>query len=496
MKSQTRGRAKRQDAVQRSARNTDRGMIQGAREIVELKIDSMSDESMGVARLDGVVYFIKYAITGELVRAKVTKKKKRFAFAESIEVLEESPYKNPDYEVLRAKEGGSTVLKLSYEQQCKEKRAIVEQSFAKIAHIDLCDGMQGASRDAGSEEPQGASPAVGLDFYPSPEQYRYRNKAIYPAAYNAWSEVDFGSFMQESHELVFGHDSILEHEHNAELLVSVKEWAAREHISAYDIARHQGLLRSVLIRNNVRGEAMLCLVLNASEYKRLDAFATFIRARHPYVVQVGAVYNRERGPVQLSNSYECVGEPFVDALGSFIFELAPHSFFQVNRAQAEVLYAKALEYAVLQGDETVWDIYAGVGTISAHLAKTAKQVYANEYVEEAVEDAKRNMAANSIANMSFEAGAAEQVIPRWLKSGLRPDVVVVDPPRKGVAESVLDAIAKAAPSRIVYVSCKPSTLARDVAYLGEKGYVLKKVSAFDMFPQTMHVECVALLERV
>ncbi len=453
-------------------------------EVVELRIDSMSDESMGVARLEGVVYFVKNAITGELVRAKITKKKKRFAFAEMVEILEESPYKNPDYESLREKEGGSTVLRLSYEQQCKEKRAIVVQAFSKIAHIDV----SGASHGVASEP-------IKLDFYASPEQYRYRNKAVYPAAYNAWSEVDFGSFEQESHRIAFGHDSILEHEHNAEVLASIKEWVAREQMSAYDIARHQGLLRSVLMRNNKAGEMMLCLVLNTSKYKRLEAFADYISARHAYVVQVGAVYNRERGPVQLSNSYECVGEPFVDALGPFTFELAPHSFFQVNRAQAEALYAKALEYAALQGSEIVWDIYAGVGTLSAHLAQKAKQVYANEYVEEAVEDAKRNMLANGIENMSFEAGAAEDVIPRWLKSGERPDVVVVDPPRKGVAESVLDAIVKAAPERIVYVSCKPSTLARDVAYLGEKGYVLKKVSAFDMFPQTMHVECVALMVR-
>ncbi|MDB1145300.1 MAG: 23S rRNA (uracil(1939)-C(5))-methyltransferase RlmD [Alcaligenaceae bacterium] len=440
---------------------------------INLTIESMSTEGMGVARHEGMVFFVQGAVTGEEVSARIVQLKKRYTVCDMVEVLSATPYLNPDYEQYQHAQGGCSIFRLSYEQQLKEKKQVIEQAFYKAL----------------KELPE------GLVVHPSPQIYHYRNKAVYPAGINEVGEIDFGYYQAKSHQLTFEHEHLIEHADDPLILQAIKEFVNERGFSAYDMKRHRGFIRAVLTRVNAQNQHLVCLILNAKRVDWGDEFAAFLQERVPQVSHVGLMFNPGRTTVHLKGRVEMITKkPFYDRLGDLRYEISPNAFFQVNRGQAEKVYQRVLELAQLQPSDTAWDLYCGVGSITAFLAQQAGQVFANEVVPAAIENAKRNMALNNIHNVQFRVGTAETVIPNWLKTQ-KADVVVLDPPRDGADESVLATIVNAAPQRIVYVSCKPSTLARDVAYLVEHGYQLKVLEGYDFFPHTMHVESVVLLER-
>jgi 23S rRNA (uracil1939-C5)-methyltransferase len=278
----------------------------------------------------------------------------------------------------------------------------------------------------------------------------------------------------------------------------VKDFINKNKIPVYDEATGKGLLRHVVVRTGFKtAEVMVVVVINGNELPKRQELVDALIKRIPGLQSVILNVNTKNTNVILGPRNICIfgKDTITDYIGRFKFEISPLSFFQVNPVQTEVLYGKALEYANLTGEETVFDLYCGIGTISLFLSEKAKKVYGVEVVEEAVADARRNAAANGIENVEFLTGEAEKVIPRIYEQGVKADVVVIDPPRKGCDEVLLDTLVKMEPKRIVYVSCNPSTLARDLKYMDEHGYQVAEVQPVDMFPHTAHVECVVLVAK-
>lgn len=431
---------------------------------------------------NGPALFVKDAIIGDEVRVKVMKMQKNYGFAKLMEVI--TPSKNRvklTCPVGRAC-GGCQIQEMSYEAQLEFKEKKVRGNLERIGKIDFS-----------AEDGPIFHKIIGME-----NPWNYRNKAQFPVGRDKDGRIIVGFYAGRTHSIVECEDCAIGIKENKDILNMVISHMEQYNIDPYDEEKHAGLVRHVLIRKGFKtGEIMVCLILNGSKMAGMEELTDKLLTI-PGMTSISININREKTNKILGEKIvNLYGEGYItDYIGDVKFRISPLSFYQVNPVQTEILYGTALKYADLSGDENVFDLYCGVGTISLFLAKAAKNVIGVEIVDAAIQDAKKNASLNGFLNAWFYTGAAEDVIPEMYEKGTTADVVVVDPPRKGCDEKLLNTIAIMMPQRIVYVSCDSATLARDVKFLGEKGYQVREVQAVDMFPGTGHVEVCVLMSRV
>lgn len=474
----------------------------------ELIIEDMSEDGAGIGKLDGYIWFVKDALIGDKIEASAMKMKKNYGFARLVRVIEPAPGRvDAKCPVARAC-GGCQMQELDYAEQLKFKEKKVYNHLKRIGGLEnlylpgevpaagsVCAGGSGFGGDDSSVEPIVMEPIIGMEH-----PLRYRNKAQFPIGTGKDGQPIAGFYAGRTHSLipVPELDCLLGCEENKELLGIVLDFMKEFKISAYDESLHKGLVRHVLLRKGfASGELMVCLVINGNKLPHAEVLVERMKAAG--VASVSLSVNKEKTNVimglQIINLY---GPGYItDKIGNIEYRISPLSFYQVNPVQTERLYGTALEFADLSGGETVWDLYCGIGTISSFLAQKAGKVYGVEIIPEAIDDARANAERNGIKNVEFFVGKAEEVLPeQYEKNQIYADVIVVDPPRKGCDSMCLDTILKMAPKKVVYVSCDSSTLARDIKYLCESGYEVKRVRPVDMFPMSGHVETVCLLSRI
>lgn len=452
---------------------------------VTVTITDCGTDGEGIGKADGYTLFVKDTIIGDQVVAGITKVKKTYAYARLIRILVPSPDRvEPKCRFYRQC-GGCQIQAMSYEKQLAFKEKKVRGNLVRIGGFDekLIDSIM--------------EPIIGMD-----EPYRYRNKAQYPVGVDKEGNLITGFYAGRTHNIIANTDCLLGRETNQVILETILAFMKKERITAYNETTGKGLVRHILLREGfATGEIMVCLVINGSQLPAADAFVKRLQALPSVGTRIKSIclnINREKTNVILGQKVNVLyGNGFItDLIGSVRFRISPLSFYQVNPVQTRKLYETALAYADLTGEETVWDLYCGIGTISLFLAQKAKMVYGVEIVEQAIRDAKQNAAVNGIENAEFYVGRAEEVLPwKYSKEHICADVIVVDPPRKGCDQACLETMVKMQPKRIVYVSCDSATLARDLKYLCGEGYELKKVRAVDQFCHTGHVECVIKLQR-
>lgn len=447
---------------------------------VEVVVNALGNEGEGVGHTqDGYTVFVKDALPGDVIRAKLMKCKKQYAFGRLVEIL--TPSKDRVEAVCEKARvcGGCQIQEIAYEKQLEFKADKVKGNLVRIG---------------GVKNPPMES-IIGME-----DPWRYRNKAQFPIGRTKEGKIVAGFYAGRTHAIVPvpDNDCVLGREVNAKILGKVISHMETYDIEPYDEATGTGLVRHVLIRCGYStDEIMVCLVVNGTKIPEEDVLADSLM-EIPGMTSIMLNTNMDQTNVILGDQVRTIrGESYItDQIGDVKFCISPLSFYQVNPVQTEKLYRKALEYAGLTGKETVWDVYCGIGTISLFLAQKAKKVYGVEIVPDAIEDAKKNAALNGIHNVKFFVGKAEDVLPKqYEKHQIYADVIVVDPPRKGCEQAVLDTIIKMEPKRVVYVSCDSATLARDVKALTENGYVLKSVTPVDQFCHTAHVETVCILSR-
>lgn len=443
----------------------------------DLQITGMGHEGEGVGKFEGFTIFVPGALLGETVRIKVVKVSKNYAYGKLLEVLKSSEYRSEPVCGIYKKCGGCQLQHLSYEGQLQFKTQKVKDVVDRIGKIN---------------------DAVIHDTFGMEEPYRYRNKVQLPVGY-VDNQVQIGFYAPRSHDIVPMESCNIQDLVADKVMKLTKEWIVTHKLEPYNEEKHSGLIRHIMIRRAFKtDEVMVVIVTKHRElpYKEelIDTLVKNVKGIKSIIQNIN--HKNTNVILGLENITLWGTDTISDYIGEFKFNISPLSFFQVNPVQTEVLYGKALEYAGLTGEETVFDAYCGTGTISLFLSKKAKVVYGVEIVPEAIENAKTNAKENGVSNAEFIVGEAEKVIPQLIDSGIKADVVVVDPPRKGCEKSLLEAIAKMAPERIVYVSCDPSTLARDLGILQELGYKTIEIQPVDMFPQTAHVETVVELCRV
>jgi 23S rRNA (uracil1939-C5)-methyltransferase len=441
-------------------------------EYVDVIFEDLTHDGAGVAKVEGFPIFVPNALPGERGKVKVIKVKKGYAFGRLMEIHEESEYRVTPSCPIYKQCGGCQLQHLSYEGQLVFKQKQVKEVMARIGHLP--------------DVP--VHTVLGMK-----DPWRYRNKAQVPVAEREGGLVA-GFYQQRSHEIIDMEACLIQQEKNDEIVQAVKDICGKYGIRAYDEQKHRGTLRHIMARYGlVTGEAMVVLITRTEELPHKNSIVQEITERFPQVKSIVQNVNSKRTNVIMGDKTNVLwGEEYIyDLIGDIKFAISARSFYQVNPEQTKVLYDKALEYARLTGEETVIDAYCGIGTISLFLAQKAKKVYGVEIVPEAIEDAKRNAELNGISNVGFEVGEAEKVIPAWYDQGIKADVIVVDPPRKGCDETLLQTIIDMKPKRVVYVSCNPATLARDLRILEDGGYETKQVQPVDMFPHTTHCEAVA-----
>ena len=446
-------------------------------DLVTLEIEDCGIDGEGIGKADGFTVFVKDAVIGDTVTAKIIKAKKNYGYGRLMEVLKPSPYRvEPKCEFARQC-GGCQLQALSYDQQLVFKTNKVK------GHLERIGGFTDIPME----------PIIGMD-----ELFHYRNKAQFPVGRNKEGKIVTGFYAGRTHNIIENRDCALGVAENKEVLDRVIAHMEKYGIEPYNEATGKGLVRHVLIRYGYfTKEVMVCLILNGNKIPKEELLVKSL-CEIPGMTSITINVNKKRSNVILGEEI-CLlwGQEYItDRIGDISYQISPLSFYQVNPMQTQKLYAKALEYADLHGQETVWDLYCGIGTISLFLAQKAKFVRGVEIVPAAIENAKENAKLNGLENTEFFVGKAEEVLPReYKKNGVYADVIVVDPPRKGCDETLLETMIEMNPERIVYVSCDSATLARDLKYLCERGYELRKVCPVDQFGMTVHVETVVLLSQ-
>ena len=446
-------------------------------DLVTLEIEDCGIDGEGIGKADGFTVFVKDAVIGDTVTAKIIKAKKNYGYGRLMEVLKPSPYRvEPKCEFARQC-GGCQLQALSYDQQLVSKTNKVK------GHLERIGGFTDIPME----------PIIGMD-----ELFHYRNKAQFPVGRNKEGKIVTGFYAGRTHNIIENRDCALGVAENKEVLDRVIAHMEKYGIEPYNEATGKGLVRHVLIRYGYfTKEVMVCLILNGNKIPKEEQLVKSL-CEIPGMTSITINVNKKHSNVILGEEIRLLwGQEYItDRIGDISYQISPLSFYQVNPMQTQKLYAKALEYADLHGQETVWDLYCGIGTISLFLAQKAKFVRGVEIVPAAIENAKENAKLNGLENTEFFVGKAEEVLPReYKKNGVYADVIVVDPPRKGCDETLLETMVEMNPERIVYVSCDSATLARDLKYLCERGYELRKVCPVDQFGMTVHVETVVLLSQ-
>ena len=457
-------------------------------DIVTVEITDIGVSGEGIGHVDGYTLFIKDAVIGDVVEAKVMKAKKNYGYARLMKVITPSEYRVEPKCAFARRCGGCQIQEMSYNRQLVFKDQKIRGNLERIG---------GFTKDQIDTVMQ---PVVGMEH-----PFGYRNKAQFPFGTDKEGNPITGFYAGRTHDIIANTDCALGVEQNKEILEIILQYMRENKIKSYDEKNGKGLIRHALIRYGFKTkEIMVCLVVNG---KRLPKAERLIEK----LIQIEGMTsitispNTRRDNVIMGDSYEILwGQGYItDYIGNVKYQISPLSFYQVNPVQTEKLYGLALEYADLKGDETVWDLYCGIGTISLFLAQKAKQVYGVEIVPQAIDDAKENAKINAIDNAEFFVGKAEEVLPEYYAEYEREhngetahaDVIVVDPPRKGCDETLLETIVKMQPEKVVYVSCDSATLARDLKYLCANGYEIRMCRGVDQFPQSVHVETVVLLSQ-
>lgn len=450
-------------------------------EKIVVAIEDIGVSGEGIGKVDGYTLFVKDALIGDFVEAVVTKAKKNYGYAKMLRVLNPSQCRVPKRCPVARQCGGCQIQELSYEAQLDFKAKKVYGNLERIG------GFATEFLESVME------PICGME-----NPFNYRNKAQFPIGTDKEGNIVTGFYAGRTHQIIPNMECALGVSVNQEILKIIVDFMNEYHISAYDETMQRGLVRHVLIRYGfTTKEIMVCLVINGDKIPKSEKLVDKL-TQIEGMTSITYSVNRENTNVIMGKEIGILwGQGYItDYIGDVKYQISPLSFFQVNPVQTEKLYGLALEYAGLEGNETVWDLYCGIGTISLFLAQKAKKVYGVEIIPQAIEDARNNAKINGIENAEFFVGKAEEVLPeQYEKNNVYADVIVVDPPRKGCDETLLRTMVQMAPERIVYVSCDSATLARDLKYLCENGYELKKVKPVDQFPHTVHVETVCLLSR-
>lgn len=446
-------------------------------DLIQVTIEDMGTDGAGIGKMDGFAVFIKDALIGDVVEAKIMKMKKNYGFARLMRIITPSPHRVEAKCPVARQCGGCQIQSLAYPEQLRFKENMVLNNLKRIGGFDDIE----------------LEPIVGME-----EPFYYRNKAQFPVGVNREGKTVTGFYAGRTHYIIENRDCALGVKVNEEILDIVMGFMEAYKLPPYQEANGQGLVRHVLIRYGfTTKEIMVCLVINGKRLPHADKLVSKLQ-QTPGMTSITLNVNTKQSNVILGEEIILLwGRTYIeDYIGEIKYQISPLSFYQVNPVQTTKLYQKALEYTGLTGEEMVWDLYCGIGTISLFLAQRAKKVYGVEIVPAAIADAKNNAKINGIENAEFYVGKAEEVLPQmYEKEGIYADVIVVDPPRKGCEESLLDTIAAMAPERVVYVSCDSATLARDLKYLCGIGYEVVRGQAYDQFCHTTHVETVVLLEK-
>ena len=440
---------------------------------INLNIESCSSNGSGVGHYEGMAVFVPATAVGDEITAHILKVKKTYAFAKVESVITPSPERIEAECPVYLKCGGCVFSHMNYKAEAELKAAHVAECFRRIGGID----------------PE-FEPVIAADT-----DKRYRNKAQFPVAFDN-GEIKMGFYSSHSHRVIHCPDCLLQPENFEKILAVFSKYIKENGVTVYDETAHKGLLRHVYLRKGTKsGEIMVCAVINGNKLPNEDKLVSALTEAEPSIRSILINVNKEKTNVILGKTCRTLwGEDYItDILCGLTFRISPLSFYQVNRNQAEKLYNKAAEYADLSGNETVFDLYCGAGTIGLSMASKAKEIIGVEIVPEAIEDAKLNMQINGITNARFLCGDAAEAAETLKNEGIQPDVIILDPPRKGCSPDMINTAAQMQPKRIVYVSCDPATLARDCRIFADLGYTAVKATPVDMFPRTGHIECVCLL---
>ena len=446
-----------------------------------LDIIDINSEGMGVGKYNGFTFFIEGCTIGDKVSARILEIKKSFGIGSTLEILEKSPHIIESKCEYFPQCDGCQLHNLNYIKQLEFKRDMVKNNLeriGKLIDIEVKD-------------------TIGMDC-----PYRYRNKAEFKIG----TGPNIGYFKRGSHDLIPIDKCIIQDEIVDEIIKLIKEYMIKYKVEAYDRKTKKGIIKNILIRTTKDNKSMVIIVTKEEKLPHKEELIKLLTNQTKGMVllvcpkTIASIYQNiqanDTSVVLGSKDIKLYGEDkIIDYIGEYKFLISPKSFFQVNAIQTQVLYKKVVEYLDLKGHETVVDLYCGIGTIALYISKYAKKIYGVEVVKEAIEDARENLKLNDVNNVEFIQGKSENILPKLNANGIKIDAIIVDPPRKGLDKTLIDSIAKANPEKIVYVSCNPSTLARDLAYLGEKGYGVEEVQPVDMFPMTVHVEAIILLHK-
>ena len=450
---------------------------------VSLTIEDFTKEGEGLGKYQGFPLFVKDTVIGDEVKVSITKLKKNYGYARLVELIKPSEDRVTPLCPVARQCGGCKLQQISYDKQLHFKKGLVEGCLTRIGGFEKEDIEQKMEPVYGMEEP-----------------WHYRNKAQFPVGYDKEGNLVAGFYAGRTHSIVANTNCAIQAKVTHPIVEKVLTYMRENKISAYDEKNHSGLIRHILTRVGfTTGEIMVCLIVNgtAKQLKNINKLVDKLKEIEG-MTSIIVNTNTDKTNKILGLHCETVwGQDYIeDYIGDIKYQIGPLSFYQVNPQQTKVLYSKALEYADLKGQELVWDLYCGIGTISLFLAQKAKQVYGVEIIKEAIDDARRNATLNHMDNVEFFVGKAEEIVPaQYEKTGIHPDVIVVDPPRKGCDAALLNTMLDMAPERIVYVSCDPATLARDLKILCAEKYTLEKVAVVDQFSHSVHVETVVLLSQ-
>lgn len=441
-----------------------------------IRIDNYGHEGEGVGKIGNFTVFVKDAIKDETVKIKLIKVNKSYGVGKLLDVMEPSTHRTEAVCPIYKRCGGCNLQHISYEEQLEFKTQRVKDVMNRVGKL----------------EDVNIHTTIGMDV-----PYNYRNKVQLPVGMKG-EDVVIGFYAPRSHDIIDMENCYIQSKLGDKVVEIFKDWMKKYKIKAYDEKSHSGIIRHIMIREGFRTkDVMVVVVTNGSKLPNSNAFIDELKANIPNLKSVIQNVNNDKTNVILGKESITIwgADTISDYIGEFKFNISPLSFFQVNPIQTEVLYKKALDYAELTGNEMVFDAYCGTGTISLFLSKQANKVFGIEIISQAIDNANENKVANGVENVEFIVGKSEEEIPKLIKAGINPDVIMLDPPRKGCEESLLHAIAEVKPKRIVYVSCDPATLARDLRALEDLGYKTVEIQPVDMFPQGHHVECVAKLTK-